>query len=238
VATPTALALPATASAQVDKVAQEQAATRDKVDAEAAAQRQTADDARRKAEAEAAQQRQIEEETRKRIEAEMAAKQQAEADAKAKADATAADRKVGEAAETVLGLSTVDRQHLQVALTSLGFDTHGNDGVLGPRSREMIGVADGAPSAGDGLLHRRRAPPPSSSTTMSRKRSRTTRRRPRNKQSEKPRRLPKQVQLLLQLPQVFLHLCRPLRQDRQLPLMESIREHSPFLEQVPHRDLL
>ena len=31
-----------------------------------------------------------------------------------------------------------DRQHIQVALTSLGFDTQGIDGVLGPRSRAMI----------------------------------------------------------------------------------------------------
>jgi hypothetical protein len=32
----------------------------------------------------------------------------------------------------------VDRQRLQVALTSLGFDTRGSDGIFGPRSREMI----------------------------------------------------------------------------------------------------
>ena len=35
-------------------------------------------------------------------------------------------------------LAPIDRQRIQVALTSLGFDTHGADGVLGPRSREMI----------------------------------------------------------------------------------------------------
>ena len=45
---------------------------------------------------------------------------------------------IGVAAETALHLSTVDRQRIQVALTSLGFDTHGADGVFGPRSREMI----------------------------------------------------------------------------------------------------
>ena len=33
---------------------------------------------------------------------------------------------------------TAERQRLQVALTSLGFDTRGNDGVFGPRSREMV----------------------------------------------------------------------------------------------------
>ena len=30
------------------------------------------------------------------------------------------------------------RQRIQVALTSLGFDTRGADGAFGPRSREMI----------------------------------------------------------------------------------------------------
>ncbi len=35
-------------------------------------------------------------------------------------------------------MATTDRQRLQVALTALGFDTRGSDGVLGPRSREMI----------------------------------------------------------------------------------------------------
>ena len=37
-----------------------------------------------------------------------------------------------------LRLSVNDRQHLQVALTSLGFDTRGNDGAFGPRPRQMI----------------------------------------------------------------------------------------------------
>jgi hypothetical protein len=44
----------------------------------------------------------------------------------------------GEAEEAALHLVTTDRQRLQVALTALGFDTRGSDGVLGPRSREMI----------------------------------------------------------------------------------------------------
>src|SRR5262249_10090317 len=51
-------------------------------------------------------------------------------EAKARAEA--------ETAEKALRLEQADRQRLQVALTSLGFDTHGNDGVFGPRSREMI----------------------------------------------------------------------------------------------------
>lgn len=43
-----------------------------------------------------------------------------------------------EAAERHLRLESADRQRLQVALTSLGFDTRGDDGVFGQRSREMI----------------------------------------------------------------------------------------------------
>ena len=48
------------------------------------------------------------------------------------------DKKTAEAVENVLRLSQVDRQRIQLALTSLGFDTRGSDGVLGPRSRDMI----------------------------------------------------------------------------------------------------
>ena len=43
-----------------------------------------------------------------------------------------------ETAERGLRLEPADRRRLQVALTSLGFDTRGDDGVFGPRSREMI----------------------------------------------------------------------------------------------------
>ena len=49
--------------------------------------------------------------------------------------------KLDEEAETVerrLRLEPADRQRLQVALISLGFGTRGDDGVFGPRSREMI----------------------------------------------------------------------------------------------------
>ena len=67
------------------------------------------------------------------------AKLKAEAEAKPKADAEAAALKVSaEAAEVALRLGPGDRQHIQVALTSLGFDTQGIDGVFGPRSRAMI----------------------------------------------------------------------------------------------------
>jgi len=43
-----------------------------------------------------------------------------------------------EQAETALKLSTHDRQKIQVALTSLGFDAGGADGVFGPRTRSKI----------------------------------------------------------------------------------------------------
>jgi len=112
----------------------------------AQAERQKADaDARQKAAAEARQKadasaREIAEaEARQKVEAE--AKQKADMDARQKADAEAAaasDRKTAEAAELALRLTPPDRQRIQVALTSLGFDTRGNDGAFGPRSRDMI----------------------------------------------------------------------------------------------------
>jgi serine/threonine protein kinase len=108
------------------------AEARQKADAEA---RQRADaEARQKADAEARQRAAIE--AKQKADAE--AKQKADADAKQKADADAAALKAAEAAETALKLSLPDRTRIQVALTSLGFDTHGADGVFGPRSREMI----------------------------------------------------------------------------------------------------
>ena len=56
-----------------------------------------------------------------------------------------------EQAETALKLGTRDRQKIQVALTSLGFDTGWADGVFGPRSRRMIAdwqSANGEPPTG------------------------------------------------------------------------------------------
>jgi serine/threonine protein kinase len=86
----------------------------------------------------------VEAEARHKVEAEAWLKSEAEAmkkaaaEAKQKAEADAAARQVAEAAETALQLAPRDRQRIQVALTSLGFDTRGTDGVFGPRSREMI----------------------------------------------------------------------------------------------------
>ena len=69
-------------------------------------------------------------------------REQAEAEARAAAAKTAPTlpnlKEQAEAAERDLRLEPADRRRLQVALTSLGFDTRGDDGVFGPRSREMI----------------------------------------------------------------------------------------------------
>lgn len=103
-------------------------------------------EAREKAAAQAAERQRIEAETRRKIEAELAAKQQTEEQARQQAAAAEAARQQAqeqarqqaEAAETTLHLSTTDRQHVQVALTALGFATNATDGVFGSRTREMI----------------------------------------------------------------------------------------------------
>jgi len=136
---------------------QAEAAARTKAEAEEAARRQASEEAQRKAEAEAATRRQADEAQAKA----QAEREKAEADAKIKAEAKAeADKAAaalaklkeeGEAAERSLRLEQPERQRLQVALTSLGFDTRGSDGVLGPRSREMIAgwqKRTGAPATG------------------------------------------------------------------------------------------
>ena len=98
--------------------------------------------AQSKAEAEAALLRQAEEEVAKKTAADAAARRQTEPDALATANRTAtALPTLNEEAATVesrLRLEPANRQRLQIALTSLGFDTRGDDGVFGPRSREMI----------------------------------------------------------------------------------------------------
>jgi serine/threonine protein kinase/peptidoglycan hydrolase-like protein with peptidoglycan-binding domain len=124
--------------------------------ADAAAQRAADEAAQRRAEAELATARQAEADAQQRAATEAEAQRQSDA-ARAKAqaerqraddEAAAAKRKAAEeaatakpdaeAVENALRLELADRRRLQVALTSLGFDTHGNDGVFGPRSREMI----------------------------------------------------------------------------------------------------
>jgi len=128
----------ALAQAEAERQRAEQAA-RQKADAEAAALKQASEETQRKA-MEAESKRQAEEAQAK----EKAERDKAEAEAKAKfeADKAAAtlarQKEEAEAAEKGLRLDPADRERLQVALTSLGFDTRGNDGILGPRSRDMI----------------------------------------------------------------------------------------------------
>ena len=95
--------------------------------------------AREKAEQEAAQRHQIEEETRRKVEAEMADKQRQQDEARQKAEAdAAAEKRAAEMAEIALRLTTLDRQHVQVALAALGFGGAGTNGAFGPRMRELI----------------------------------------------------------------------------------------------------
>ena len=77
-----------------------------------------------------------EKEARDRADAEAAAKRKAEEETKRKAEDD--DRRAAEAVELALRLSLADRQHIQVALTSLGFSTNGTDGVFGGYTRDMI----------------------------------------------------------------------------------------------------
>jgi peptidoglycan hydrolase-like protein with peptidoglycan-binding domain len=130
VPTPAAIEAERMARAQAEEIARLQAekAARDKADAEAAAQRQAAEEAQKK-EAEIAAQRQ---------KAEDEARQKAAADEEARRKAEQNDRDTAEATEAALQLTTAGRQHVQVALTALGFNTAGSDGVFGKRTREMI----------------------------------------------------------------------------------------------------
>jgi len=128
---------------QERRQAEQQARAR--AEAEQAALKQASEETQRKAaEAESVRQaevaRTVAEAEQKKAEAE---RRKAEDDARLKAEA--------DAAEKVLRLDQVDRKRLQVALTSLGFDTRGTDGLLGTRSREMIAawqVKAGAPATG------------------------------------------------------------------------------------------
>ncbi|HEY2611342.1 MAG TPA: serine/threonine-protein kinase [Reyranella sp.] len=124
----------AEAQQKADAAAQQKAAAEAQQKAAAEAQQKAAAEAQQKAAAEAQQKADVA--AQQKVAAEAQQKAAAEAQQKAAADATA--QKAAEAAETALRLAPADRQRVQVALTSLGFDTHGADGVFGPRSREMI----------------------------------------------------------------------------------------------------
>jgi serine/threonine protein kinase/peptidoglycan hydrolase-like protein with peptidoglycan-binding domain len=114
------------------------AKAREKAEAEAKAKADAEAEAKAKADAEAEAKAKAAAAARAKVEAEAKAQAEAEAKQKAAADATAVDKKAAEAAEGALRLAMLDRQHVQVALTALGFDTHGSDGVFGPQSRAMI----------------------------------------------------------------------------------------------------
>jgi len=137
------------------EAAARQAAARQAAEADAEARRQ-ADAATRRAEetaaAEAAARRREEEaraaddESRSEAQARLAtaadARRRIEADyaraAAAQAQAEAEARQEAAAAEAALKMSNRDKRRVQVALTSLGHDTYGSDGMFGQRTRKMI----------------------------------------------------------------------------------------------------
>jgi len=124
----------AEAQQKTDAEAMQRAEAEARQRAAAEAQQKAAAEAQLKASAEA----RLKADADARQKAELEAKQKAEADAKRKADAEAAAKATAEAEETALKLAPLDRSRIQLALTALGFDTHGADGVFGPRTREMI----------------------------------------------------------------------------------------------------
>jgi peptidoglycan hydrolase-like protein with peptidoglycan-binding domain len=147
----------AEAKQKADAEAKQKADAEAKQKADAEAKQKADAEAKQKADAEAKQKADAEAKQKADAEAKQKAddeaKQRADAEAKkADAAADAATRKAAaEAAETALQLTSADRQRLQAALTVLGFDTRGSDGVFGPRSREMIASwqrARGQPDTG------------------------------------------------------------------------------------------
>ena len=148
----------AEAKAQADAQAKAQAAAQ--AEAEKAKQQEAelaslrADKARRDQEAHDAEiKRQAAEAERQRIQAEEVARQKADAEAKAQEAAKQAAAAAAEAekqkalekdkthameVEAGLHLGPLDRQHVQVALIALGFNTNGTDGVFGLHTHDMI----------------------------------------------------------------------------------------------------
>jgi len=140
-------AIDAVAVQKADALGREQAARRQAEDAELA-QLRDEKAAREKAAQDLEQRQKIETELRQKLAAEQEAKARADADARARAEAEEAarqkalegDKTRAMATETALGLTPLDRQHLQVALTALGLRAPGPgaDGVFGPKMREVI----------------------------------------------------------------------------------------------------
>src|SRR6266851_4450333 len=122
------------AKLKADAEAKQKADAEAKQKADAEAKRKADAEAKQKADAEAKQKADAE----AKLKADAEAKQKADDEAKQRADADARQKAAAETAETALQLTSADRQRLQMALTVLGFDTRGSDGVFGPRSREMI----------------------------------------------------------------------------------------------------
>lgn len=115
--------------------------TRRKIEAEIVEKNRLADEARQKADHEAVEKKRQEAEAQQKADAEAASRRQAD-------DAT---RKAAEASESGLRLTAIDRQHIQIALTALGFNTRGADGVFGTHTRDMIAAwqkTRGAPPTG------------------------------------------------------------------------------------------
>ncbi len=110
----------AAADAEIARLRQEKA-DRDKADAEAALRRQVAEETRKKIAAEEA-------ERRKRVEAARLGQLKAEGEA----------QRAAEQAEIELRHTILNRQHIQVSLTALGFPVGPIDGVFTPRTREQI----------------------------------------------------------------------------------------------------
>ncbi|MFO1082766.1 MAG: protein kinase [Reyranellaceae bacterium] len=114
-----------------------EAAARQKADEEAARKQRQLDEERQARDAEAAEQKRRDEAARLQADADLAARRKAEEE----------DRKGAEAAEAGLRLGLPERQHVQVALSALGYPTNGADGTFGPRTRDMIAAWQKAQNA-------------------------------------------------------------------------------------------
>ena len=158
---PTAVQVPALASEEATRQAAEvrrladEAAASERLQRERAAAKLAEEQQTRAAAAKAAEeQRATAQATAKATEEERVRAQAATKAAEEQQTREQADREAranAEPAEAELRMTNRDRQKLQVALTSLGFDVGGIDGAFGPRSREMIAAwqtKKGDPSTG------------------------------------------------------------------------------------------
>jgi serine/threonine protein kinase/peptidoglycan hydrolase-like protein with peptidoglycan-binding domain len=127
----------ATRPPAVDVAAQAKAAADAKAQVAAAAKlKQDEDELARFRAEQARRDQQVHDEQAKRQAAEERQKQLVEEAAQRRA--LESDKARAAEDENALHLSLPDRQHVQVALKALGFDTNGTDGVFSQRTREMI----------------------------------------------------------------------------------------------------